>query len=132
MAVCRTIPAERGFENLIAPVRPNWKSQHPLIPLESYVEWKRPDGTAYDPWLRVHLHAGGKTLAIGHALLRVALPIGSDGRVWCSPWPGSTLFPEHLQPVVIDSARDQGLYEGQCVWVVHNVGSRVKLAKLAF
>jgi hypothetical protein len=39
-----------------------------LIPLESDVEWKRSDGTAYDPWLRVHLRAGGKTLSIGHAL----------------------------------------------------------------
>ena len=118
------LAAERGFENLIAPVRPNWKSQYPLIPLEKYVEWKRPDGTSYDPWLRVHLRAGGKALAIGHALAvegRVA-----DWEQWTGmvfPVPGHYVVPGALQPLVIDSARDKGLYEEKCVWVVHNVGN---------
>jgi GNAT superfamily N-acetyltransferase len=43
-----------GLRDLIAPVRPTWKERYPLIPIERYQEWRREDGTHFDPWLRVH------------------------------------------------------------------------------
>lgn len=121
----RMLAAERGFDNLIAPVRPNWKSRYPLISLEKYLEWKRPDGALYVPWVRVHLRAGGKALAIGNALAiegRVA-----DWEQWTGmvfPVPGHYIVPGALQPIVIDAALHQGLYEEPCIWVIHSVGSR--------
>ena len=43
-----------GLDTLIAPVRPTLKHHYPLIPIESYIAWRRPDGTLLDPWLRTH------------------------------------------------------------------------------
>jgi hypothetical protein len=40
---------ERGMHSLVAPVRPNLKSSYPLTRFERYVEWKRDDGTSFDP-----------------------------------------------------------------------------------
>lgn len=51
--------------SLIAPVRPNWKERYPLTPIERYVTWIRPDGSPFDPWIRVHVRLGG---TIGPAL----------------------------------------------------------------
>ena len=55
---------EHGFERLIAPVRPNLKHRYPLAPMERYVEWRRPDGTLLDPWLRTHEALGAKILKV--------------------------------------------------------------------
>jgi hypothetical protein len=41
-------------EGVIAPVRPTWKERYPLIPIERYAEWRRPDDSHFDPWLRIH------------------------------------------------------------------------------
>ena len=53
-----------GLTNgVIAPVRPTWKERYPLIPIETYVEWRRPDGSHFDPWIRVHELVGGEIIA---------------------------------------------------------------------
>lgn len=43
-----------GLASVIAPVRPTWKERCPLIPIERYVEWRRDDGSHFDPWIRTH------------------------------------------------------------------------------
>src|SRR5258708_21252493 len=60
----RAVAASKGFESLIAPVRPNRKESYPLAKFEEYISWTHPDGTAFDPWLRVHLQLGGRVLTI--------------------------------------------------------------------
>ena len=60
-------------EGVIASVRPTWKERYPLIAIEEYMEWRRDDGTHFDPWLRIHELVGGEILA-GRATL--------DGRSW--------------------------------------------------
>jgi hypothetical protein len=47
-------------QDVIAPVRPTWKERYPLIPIERYAAWRRPDGSHLDPWLRVHEVVGGE------------------------------------------------------------------------
>jgi GNAT superfamily N-acetyltransferase len=37
----RDLAAARGFKALVVPVRPSHKAQYPLIPMESYLAWKR-------------------------------------------------------------------------------------------
>jgi GNAT superfamily N-acetyltransferase len=43
-----------GLRSLVAPVRPNWKDRYPLISIDRYAAWTRPDGLPFDPWMRVH------------------------------------------------------------------------------
>ncbi|MBM2823965.1 MAG: acetyltransferase family protein, partial [Thermoleophilia bacterium] len=43
-----------GLSSVIAPVRPTWKERYPLIAIERYIEWRRDDGSHFDPWIRIH------------------------------------------------------------------------------
>jgi hypothetical protein len=58
----RALAAGHGWAQLLAPVRPNWKARYPLTPIQRYAAWTRPDGLPFDPWLRVHVRLGGRTL----------------------------------------------------------------------
>ena len=55
----RRAAGSHGLRELIAPVRPTRKSLYPLIPIERYVEWRREDGSHFDPWIRLHERVGG-------------------------------------------------------------------------
>ena len=57
------IARRHGLESLIAPVRPSWKERYPLVPIERYACWRRPDGQLFDPWMRVHERLGAAVLA---------------------------------------------------------------------
>ena len=56
------IARRHGLHALIAPVRPSWKERYPLVPIERYARWRRPDGLLFDPWMRVHERIGATVL----------------------------------------------------------------------
>jgi hypothetical protein len=65
---------EAGLEHLIAPVRPSHKDRYPTIPIERYARWTRPDGSPFDPWVRVHTQLGARIgPTIPHSLVNAAL-----------------------------------------------------------
>ena len=64
----RTRPRAAGLASVIAPVRPTLKERYPLIPIERYVEWRRDDGSHFDPWIRVHERVGGEIVQVGAEL----------------------------------------------------------------
>ncbi|CAM5233131.1 MULTISPECIES: hypothetical protein [Streptomyces] len=43
---------------MVAPVRPTVKARYPLAPIETYMRWRREDGSALDPWIRTHQRLG--------------------------------------------------------------------------
>lgn len=116
---------QHGCTSLIAPVRPTWKSRYPLIPLEQYVTWTRTDGAPFDPWLRVHWRMGAKQLQFAPNTLTVAAPVAQWEKWTGLPMPGSGeyVIPGALQPVVIDRARDIGVYEDPNVWMQHVIAA---------
>ena len=59
----RRAGGSHGLRDLIAPVRPTRKQLYPLIPIERYAEWRREDGSHFDPWIRVHERVGGVVIA---------------------------------------------------------------------
>ena len=63
-----------GLDAVLAAVRPTLKDRYPLIPIESYLGWRRADGSHFDPWLRLHERAGGKKMRT----------IGQLGQIRCS------------------------------------------------
>ncbi len=112
-----------GLNALIAPVRPTWKSRHPKMPFDAYVRKCRKDGSAYDPWLRIHWRLGGERLAIAPKALVIRGRV-AEWESWTGmsfPKSGKYVVPGALVPVEIDRDHDIGLYEEPNLWVRHTV-----------
>lgn len=119
----RKAVAARGLSDLVAPVRPSLKHRYPLAPIESYVEWRREDGTLLDPWLRVHESAGAKLIRVAHKSMRISGAV-ADWESWTKmsfPESGTYVVPGALVPVEIDRERDEGVYVEPNVWMHHKV-----------
>jgi len=118
----REIGCERGLETLIAPVRPTLKDRYPLTPMETYITWRRPDGTHFDPWLRTHERLGAE---IAKVAPRSTSSPGSvaEWEEWAQmrfPETGAYVVPGALVPVEIDRELDEGVYLEPNVWMVHS------------
>jgi len=117
----RELAQHHGFSKLIAPVRPSWKSRYPLTPIESYVTWRRPDGTLLDPWLRTHERLGAEIVAIAPRSMTISGKV-ADWETWTGmvfPESGSYIVPGALVPIEIDREGDRGSYIEPNVWMVH-------------
>jgi hypothetical protein len=110
-----------GLRAVIACVRPTLKSKYPLTPFERYVEWKRDDGAPFDPWIRVHLRAGGIMVRPSPTSMtyRASVADWEERTGMKFPESGPYIVPGALQPVQIDREADVGLYYDPNVWVVH-------------
>ena len=120
------LASDASLGHLIAPVRPSHKDRYPITPIERYVRWTRPDGSPFDPWMRVHTQLGAR---IGPAIPRSLHITGTVGQ-WESwtqlrfPETGDYVFPAGLATVRIDRARDLGEYWEPNIWIIHQVSSR--------
>jgi len=120
----RSLANRHSCTSVIAPVRPPWKSQYPLTPMERYVEWKRTDGSPLDPWIRVHWRLGAVPLFVAPNTLTVEGTI-KDWEEWTQmafPDSGLYVIPGGLQPVEIDREQNNGRYEDPNYWMKHPVG----------
>jgi GNAT superfamily N-acetyltransferase len=110
-----------GLRELIAPVRPTLKAAYPLIPIERYAGWRRPDGSHFDPWMRVHERVGGRILAPAPHSMRIEAPVG-DWQEWTQlalPDDGEFVVPGMLAPL---SVRDGiGVHVEPNIWMRHSV-----------
>jgi GNAT superfamily N-acetyltransferase len=124
LAAMRANARAHGLPALIACVRPTHKERYPLIPIERYATWTRDDGLPFDPWIRVHVRAGGRIVRASPASMTLRAPLGA----W-SEWTGLS-FPESGEylpagaaaPVIADAAAGEAVYRDPNVWVVHRIG----------
>jgi hypothetical protein len=117
------IARRHGLQGLIAPVRPNWKERYPLVPIERYARWRRPDGLLFDPWMRVHERIGATVLKPEPHSLRIT-GTAADWQDWTGmafPDSGDYWFPGGLATVHIDRERDRGSYWEPNVWMRHTL-----------
>ena len=115
------IARRSGLRSLIAPVRPNRKDRYPITPIERYARWTRDDGTAFDPWIRVHLRLGA---TLGPSLPRSMRIAGTvaEWETWTGmrfPESGDYVFPAGLAPLHVDTKHDLGEYWEPNVWLLH-------------
>ncbi|MCZ0979895.1 N-acetyltransferase [Streptomyces diastatochromogenes] len=112
-----------GFSQLVAPVRPNGKHLEAAASMHEYAFRTREDGLPQDPWLRVHVRAGGVVEAVAPASMTVSgsveqwrdwtgLPFDTDGPVE---------VPGALVPVHCEATRGYAVYVEPNVWVRHRV-----------
>jgi GNAT superfamily N-acetyltransferase len=110
-----------GLRELIAPVRPTMKDRYPLIPIEEFMEWRRDDGSHFDPWLRIHELVGGTVLAPAPRSMTIEAPV-ADWEEWTSmrfPQDGSYVVPGMLAPLEVRSG--VGVHVEPNVWMRHAV-----------
>jgi len=122
LAAMRDNVARLGFRDLVAPVRPTGKRDRSM-PIDEYAHARRDDGLPVDPWLRVHVRAGGRIVNVAHHSMVITGTLAQ--------WRGWTGLPfdrtgpvdvEHaLVPVHCDVAQDQAVYVEPNVWVHHRI-----------
>jgi len=119
----RRIAAEHGYHSLIAPVRPTLKSLYPLMNIETYAHWKRPDALPFDPWLRVHARLGAEIIALSPRSMTIPGSL-EDWEQWTGlsfPESGRYVVQGALQPIEIDLESGQGVYYDPNVWMQHRL-----------
>jgi GNAT superfamily N-acetyltransferase len=113
-----------GLRELAAPVRPTLKAEYPLIAIEAYMEWRRDDGSHFDPWLRIHERVGGRIVAAAPESMTMEAPV-PDWEQWTGMWlpeDGTYVVPGALAPLEV---RDGvGKHVEPNVWVVHSLDER--------
>lgn len=123
LAAMRDNAAKLGFTSLVAPVRPNGKHLHPHLPITEYVGLRRDDGLPVDPWLRIHVRAGGTVVGVSPQAMIIPGTL-AQWREWTGlPFDttGPVDVPEALVPVHCDVAHGYAVYCEPCVWVHHGL-----------
>jgi hypothetical protein len=115
------IARHHGLKTLVVPVRPASKQLYPLTTMERYIRWTRPDGTFFDPWLRVHQRMGAEIVLVAPKAMVITDTV-ARWEEWTGlrfPESGPYVVPGAFQPVTIDVRRDIGRYEEANVWMRH-------------
>lgn len=123
LVAMRDNAARLGFATLVAPVRPNGKSD-PHEPMSTYAHRVRDDGLPVDPWLRVHVRAGGRIEKVAPRSMVVPGTL-EEWREWTGlPFDatGQVVVPKALVPVHCDVEHGVATYVEPNVWVVHRTG----------
>lgn len=112
-----------GFADLVAPVRPNRKHLYQAMSIENYAMLRREDGLPVDPWLRVHVRAGGRIVSTSPRAMMISGSV-AQWREWTGlPFDttGPVAVPEALVPVHCDVEHGYAAYCEPCVWVHHRL-----------
>ncbi|MGY1437903.1 N-acetyltransferase [Streptomyces reniochalinae] len=123
LAALRRTAAQQGLPALLAPVRPTAKHLRPRLPMAAYARERRDDGLPTDPWLRVHVRAGGTVESVASASMTVSASL-ARWREWTGlPFDrdGDVEVPGALAPVHCDLTHDHAVYVEPNVWVRHRL-----------
>lgn len=124
LVAMRDNAARHGFGSLLAPVRPNGRTDV-SEPMTTYAARVRDDGLPVDPWLRVHVRAGGRIAKVCPRSMCIPGTL-EEWREWTGlPFDtsGRTEVPGALAPVWVDAEHGVATYVEPNVWVVHPTGA---------
>ncbi|MBD3781543.1 MAG: N-acetyltransferase [Micrococcales bacterium] len=115
--------ARLGFHDLVAPVRPNRKTDEPHTPMAVYAARTREDGLPTDPWLRLHVRAGATIEKVCPRAMTISGSL-AEWRDWTGePFDtsGEVVVPFALNPVHVSLEHDHAVYVEPGVWVHHRL-----------
>lgn len=119
LTALRGLAPQAGCQRVLAPVRPTLKPAYPLIPIETFARWTRPDGAPLDPWLRTHWRLGGKIIATAPRS-QTMTGTAAEWEAWTGmalPATGDYVIPGGLSILHLDTGKDLGTYTEPNVWV---------------
>ncbi|WP_328461350.1 N-acetyltransferase [Actinoplanes sp. NBC_00393] len=124
LAAMRDNAARLGFTDLVAPVRPSAKTAQITKPIDAYAYEVRPsDDLPVDPWIRVHVRAGGRIVNVAHQSMVITGTL-DQWRSWTGlPFTdaGPVEVPGALVPVHCEPAQNQAVYVEPNVWIHHRI-----------
>lgn len=124
LAAMRDNVRRLGFDRFVAPVRPSAKSAEPRTLIDEYAyRTREADGLPHDPWLRVHVRAGGVIERVAHTSMTVSGSL-EQWRAWTGlPFDttGEVEVPGALVPVHCEAERGYAVYVEPNVWVRHRL-----------
>ena len=121
VAGMRELAVRHGLRALIAPVRPTLKARYPLTPIERYADWRRDDGSHFDPWIRLHERVGGEILAPAPRSMTMKAPV-AEWQKWTGlelPEDGDYVVEGMLAPLTVREGI--GTHVEPNVWLLHRV-----------
>ncbi|WP_147918646.1 N-acetyltransferase [Ruania zhangjianzhongii] len=124
LTAVRENAARHGYADLVVPVRPTGKDDL-REPMSRYAWRTREDGLPADPWLRVHVRAGGRIEKVAPRSMVVAGTL-AEWRRWTGlPFDasGEVEVPGALRPVHCDTWHGTATYTEPNVWVRHRTGA---------
>jgi len=123
VAAMQANAARLGFTDLVAPVRPNRKSDEPLTPMTEYAHRVRADGLPYDDWLRVHARLGAQVEKVASRAMTITGTL-DEWRRWTGlafDRTGPVIVPGALVTVHCDVEHDHAVYVEPNVWMRHRL-----------
>jgi hypothetical protein len=117
----KAIGRSHGLRGLIAPVRPNRKSDYPDMPIDEYIQMRDAGGFPQDPWMRVHARDGARIIKPCLTAMRITGTV-AEWEKWTGmsfPHSGDYVVPGALVRVHIDREKDLGTYTEPNVWMWH-------------
>jgi hypothetical protein len=119
----KAIGRSHGLHGLIAPVRPNRKSDYPDTPIDEYIQLRDSNGFPQDPWMRVHARDGARIIKPCPTAVRITGTV-TEWKKWTAmsfPHSGDYVVPGALVRVHIDRENDLGTYTEPNVWMWHHL-----------
>jgi GNAT superfamily N-acetyltransferase len=124
VAALRDNAGRLGYGELLAPVRPNGK-RDVHEPMSAYASRTREDGLPVDPWLRVHVRAGGTIEKVAARSMVIPGTL-EEWRDWTGlPFDrtGPVEVAGALAPVHCDAEHGTAVYVEPNVWVRHRTAA---------
>ena len=119
----KQVASTHGISNIAIPVRPTQKHFYPLMPMEEYLEKTNPKGEPFDPWIRVHIKAGGKINSICPESMIIKGTV-DEWQAWTGTSferSGTYTIEKALCPIHIDLGKNIGEYIEPNVWIIHSI-----------
>jgi len=112
-----------GLQKLFAPVRPTAKARGPFTPIAEYAHRQSEDGLPSEPWLRIHVRAGGRIIEVASTNMIIAGNL-AEWRSWTGlplAQSGAVAIPENLVPLLGSAEQDHAAYVEPNIWVEHSI-----------
>ena len=91
--------------------------------MEKYVKWKNENSLPLDNWLKVHVRAGGEMIKTCPKSMYIS-GTTNEWKEWTNldfPESGSYIIIGALNPISIDTAKNEGIYIEPNVWILHKI-----------
>lgn len=115
------IGAQEGLSAVLAPLRPTGKHRYPLTGIAEYASWRRPDGSAFDPWLRTHERMGARVLSTttSSQVFEATIEQWQDWTGLALPATGDYVVPQGPAVLQVDADAGTGTLREPGIWVQH-------------